>query len=438
MLNKVKAYIDSHHLLDSGKYLLALSGGADSVCLLRMMLSLGYDIEAVHCNFKLRGEESDRDERFCDSLCQSHGIVLHKVHFDTKEYASLHKISIEMAARELRYNYFEQLRVALDAKGILVAHHRDDNIETVLLNIIRGTGIRGLEGIKPRNGMIIRPLLCLSRQDILSYLSSINQEYITDSSNMEADVQRNKIRLNVIPVLKDIMSSATDNISNTINHVAEAVKVYDDAINNSISLCFKEERIDLEALYQQPSPEAVLYEILSRYGFYSVQVQQIYNCIQSSQPGKIWKSEHYVVAMDRTTLIIGKPVEALPVMVIPECGIYRYAGDTATISLEEKEFSSMLDISKEPSIATLDAEKITFPLTLRPVKPADRFTPFGMKGYKLVSDYLTDKKRNYFQRNSQLVIEDATGEIIWLVGERVSAQVAITADTIKTLTIRYY
>ena len=438
MLNKVKAYISRHSLLDSGKYLLALSGGADSVCLLRMMLSLGYDIEAVHCNFKLRGEESDRDERFCDSLCQSHGIVLHKVHFDTKEYASLHKISIEMAARELRYNYFEQLRVALDAKGILVAHHRDDNIETVLLNILRGTGIRGIEGIKPRNGMIIRPLLCLSRHDILSYLDSISQDYITDSSNMVADVQRNKIRLNLIPVLKDIMPSATDNISNTIDHVTEAVKVYDKAISDSISLCFKDNTIDLEMLSQQPSPEAVLHEILSQRGFNSMQVQQIYDSIQSAQPGKIWKSEHYIAAMDRASLIIGKSLAPLPLMVIPECGNYRYAGDTAIISIEEKEFNSMSEVSREPSVATLDAEKVAFPLTLRPVKAADRFTPFGMKGYKLVSDYLTDRKRNYFQRQSQLVLEDASGEIVWLVGERVSSKAAITTDTIKCLTIRYY
>jgi tRNA(Ile)-lysidine synthase len=169
-----------------------------------------------------------------------------------------------------------------------------------------------------------------------------------------------------------------------------------------------------------------------------MQVQQIYDSIQSAQPGKIWKSEHYIAAMDRASFIIGSPTAPLPLMVIPECGNYRYAGDTATISIEEKEFNSMSEVSKESSVATLDAEKVAFPLTLRPAKAADRFTPFGMKGYKLVSDYLTDRKRNYFQRQSQLVLEDASGEIVWLVGERVSSKVAITTDTIKCLTIRYY
>ena len=438
MLNKVRSYIHQHHLLDSGKYILALSGGADSVCLLRMMLSMGYDVDAVHCNFKLRGEESERDEQFCVSLCHAHGVTLHRVHFDTKEYASLHKISIEMAARELRYNYFEQLRKALDAEGILVAHHRDDNIETVLLNIIRGTGIRGLEGIKPRNGFILRPLLCLSRSEILSYLDSIQQDYITDSSNMVADVQRNKIRLNLIPAIQDILPSATDNIANTISHVSEAVKVYDESIRQSISLCFKDNTIDLEILSQQPSPEAVLHEILSPLGFNSVQVQQIFSSLSTAQPGKIWQSDTHLLAMDRGTLVVGKPIAPLPTMLLPECGNYRYADDRFTISLEASSYSGPQDISRNPLVATLDADRVEFPLTIRPVQPADRFVPYGMNGCKLVSDYLTDHKRNYFQRQGQLVLCDASGDILWLVGERVSAHAAITTDTINMLRIRYY
>lgn len=254
MLNKLKTYIAKHKLLGNGKYIVALSGGADSVCLLRVMLSMGYNVEAAHCNFRLRGDESNRDEEFCTSLCARLDVPLHKVHFDTREYASLHKVSIEMAARELRYAYFEQLRLAIGADGIVVAHHSDDNVETILLNLVRGTGIYGLEGIKPRNGFILRPLLCLSKNEILDYLSSVNQDFITDSSNLVDDVQRNKIRLNLMPVLRSVNPSASENILTTAENISQAARVYSHAINESVNECFDGKALDITKLLQQPSP----------------------------------------------------------------------------------------------------------------------------------------------------------------------------------------
>ena len=174
--NKVKAFIDSDCSIDaSSPVLVALSGGADSVALLRVLLELGYDCRAAHCNFHLRGDESDRDEQFVKNLCQQNDVQLHLIHFDTAEYASLHQVSIEMAARELRYRYFNQLRQDVGAETVCVAHHRDDAVETFLMNLLRGAGIHGLTGIRPRNGHIVRPLLCISRQDILQYLDSIGQ-----------------------------------------------------------------------------------------------------------------------------------------------------------------------------------------------------------------------------------------------------------------------
>lgn len=165
---------------------------------------MGIDTEAVTCNFHLRGKESDRDENFCVALCERLGIKLHRCHFDTRSYAEARKISIEMAARELRYRYFEQLRQDIGAEAICVAHHQDDSIETLLMNLIRGTGINGLKGIQPINGHIIRPLLCVGRKDIEDYLNSLGQDYVTDSTNLVDDVMRNKIRLNVIPLLETI------------------------------------------------------------------------------------------------------------------------------------------------------------------------------------------------------------------------------------------
>lgn len=436
MLNKLKTYIAKHKLLGNGKYIVALSGGADSVCLLRVMLSMGYNIEAAHCNFRLRGDESNRDEEFCTNLCARLDVPLHKVHFDTREYASLHKVSIEMAARELRYAYFEQLRLAIGADGIVVAHHSDDNVETILLNLVRGTGIYGLEGIKPRNGFILRPLLCLSKNEILDYLSSVNQDFITDSSNLVDDVQRNKIRLNLMPILRSVNPSASENILTTAENISQAARVYSHAINESVNECFDGKALDITKLLQQPSPEAVLYEVLKTFDFSSGTVRQIFDNL-SAPSGKTWSNDTYTVAMDRGTLFIGKSYSETPPLVIPEEGLYRIAGDVSNIKVEVAPLTAETIISKEPFIATLDADKVAFPLTLRLVQTGDRFVPFGMKGSKLISDYLTDKKKNYFQRKAQLVVADATDKIVWLIGERVSAEASVGPDTIKILTLRY-
>ena len=228
MKQKVSEYIRKRGLLKpEGHYLVALSGGADSVCLLLLLKQLGYSVEAIHCNFHLRGEESGRDESFCRQLCDEQQIKLHLVHFDTQAYAQLHKVSIEMAARQLRYRHFAHLCCDLQFQGVCVAHHQDDVAETVLMNLIRGTGIKGLSGIKPLQSMIfqlngqddstfqlpiIRPMLCVSRDEITDFLNQIGQTYVTDSTNLIPDVQRNKIRLQVLPLLREINPSVSRNI----------------------------------------------------------------------------------------------------------------------------------------------------------------------------------------------------------------------------------
>ena len=185
-------------------YLVALSGGADSVALLLSLKRLGFNVEAVHCNFHLRGEESDRDEKYCRNLCNNEGVRLHVVHFDTISYASLHKQSIEMAARNLRYSYFRQLASDIGAAGICVGHHIEDSVETLLINLIRGTGINGLTGIGMRNGIILRPLLEVTRQEIEEFLKKQGVSYVTDSTNLVDDVTRNRIRLNIMPLIREI------------------------------------------------------------------------------------------------------------------------------------------------------------------------------------------------------------------------------------------
>ncbi|KAA6337326.1 tRNA(Ile)-lysidine synthase, partial [termite gut metagenome] len=212
-IHQVAQYIKQEELLlPAGKALVALSGGADSVALLRILLSLGYDCEATHCNFCLRGEESDRDEAFVRELCRELHIPLHVTSFETSQYAKEKHVSIEMAARELRYNWFAEIKETSGASAIAVAHHKDDNAETLLLNLIRGTGINGLCGIRPKNGDIVRPLLCLSRDEITDYLRHIKQEYVTDSTNLQDEYTRNKIRRHILPLMREINPSIADSL----------------------------------------------------------------------------------------------------------------------------------------------------------------------------------------------------------------------------------
>ena len=427
-------------------FLVALSGGADSVCLLLAMKRLGYRVETIHCNFHLRGAESDRDEEFCKQLCEREQIPFHTVHFDTKTYAELHKVSIEMAARELRYGYFEQLRKAIDAEAILVAHHKNDAVETLLMNLIRGTGIHGLQGIKPRNGRIIRPLLCVSRKEIVEWLQEIGQDYVTDSTNLEDDVTRNKLRLNIIPLLEQINPAASENIAQTALRMVEAGKVFDTAMNEIISDVTAGSTddfvvIDKEKLNAASSKEYTLHTILSPYHFSPSQIEEI-ALSDYIQSGKTWESSTHQLVVDRKALLLRqKTVEGRRPFRIPETGtyvIYETKDRTECISIKSVVVDDVFKISKERDTVTLDADKVRFPLTIRRVETGDRFIPFGMKGSKLISDYLTDRKKNAFEKQNQLVMLDADGNVLWLIGERPDARCCITSGTINALVVRYY
>ena len=224
---KIEQYIDQEKLFTrEDKILVTLSGGADSVALLRLLLDMGYTCEAAHCTFHLRGDESVRDEMFVRELCLQLEVPLHVQHFQTTEEAEKRHISIEMVARELRYAWFEQLRLQQGANVIAVAHHKDDSVETLLLNLIRGTGINGLLGIRPKNGNIVRPLLCLDRKEITEYLQEIGQYYVTDSTNLQDEYTRNKIRLNLLPLMQEINPSVKESLLRTSEHLNDAALLY--------------------------------------------------------------------------------------------------------------------------------------------------------------------------------------------------------------------
>ena len=437
----VASNIVRHSLLDKHrKHIVALSGGADSVALLLILINLGYDVEAVHCNFHLRGAESDRDENFVKSLCVSKAVPLHLVHFDTLGYAELHKVSIEMAARELRYDYFEKLRCDIGAATICVAHHRDDNVETIVMNLIRGTGMRGLAGIRPVNGAVVRPLLCLSRHDIERYLADLGQTYVTDSTNLIDDVVRKKLRLNIIPLLKEINPAFSDNVCRTAEYASDAMCILNAAVSDAASRIITRYdeglSLDIRRLADEVSPAYLLYEILRQYGFSSAQSEAVYSNLNASS-GRIYSSSAgYELLIDRGHIIIEKSAQPFKPVAILEDGTYIVCAEHK-LKLVLQPIDAGFSISRSAAIATFDASKVRFPLTLRPVREGDRFVPFGMKGTKLVSDYLTDRKKTLFQKRRQLVLTDATDAIIWLVGERSDNRFRITASTAKALVVSW-
>lgn len=425
MIHKVERYIRKHRLLTEGdKVLVALSGGADSVALLVALKKLGYRCTAMHCNFHLRGEESDRDQAFVEELCKRLEAELHIVHFDTAGYAREKRISIEMAARELRYAAFEDYRASIMANAIAVAHHRDDAAETLLLNLTRGTGIKGLRGIRPRNGNIVRPLLCVGREEITDYLKWRGEEYVTDSTNLTTEYTRNKIRLEILPKLSEINPSIRESLAATAERIAEAELIYSKAIEEATARVKKGDTIDIEALKRETAPGTLLHELLSPLGFNSTQTDEILASLES-ESGKQFHSAEWRVIKDRDSLVITGHEKPFEPVILSQPGTTETRYGTLTLSYGTYNGT----FPKERSSATLDAEKTTWPLTLRRAEKGDRFAPFGMRGTKLVSDYLTDRKKNLMEKQQQLVVCDASGTILWLVGERPSADCRITEGT---------
>lgn len=441
MLNKVKQFIAEKHLLKADRlYLVALSGGADSVALLLVLKELGYSIEAVHCNFHLRGEESLRDEQYCKELCEQENIPLHIAHFDTKEYADLHKVSLEMAARDLRYKYFFQLKDDLQAAAICVGHHKEDSVETILINLLRGTGLSGMMGISPDANSIIRPLLSVSRQEIEQYLEERKVNYVTDSTNMIDDVVRNKIRLNIIPLLQEINPSVNDAILTTAQHLTDANIILQDSLEKTVKKAVLQSResikIDLSVVKSFPVPTYFLFHVLKPMGFTTTQIEEI-GRHTDGQTGQIWTSTTHELTHDRGFIYVHQhQKEGRSKLVLPEKGRYVF-DDKYSLRLSETDIRGEegTAFSRNPLLADLDASLVRFPLTLRRTQEGDRFVPLGMQGSQLVSDFLTNLKRNRFEKRDQMVLVDAADEIVWVVGLRINDRFKITPKTTDRLRI---
>ena len=422
MKGKVSSFISKHHLLQPNEQVLvALSGGADSVALLLLLCDLGYDCVAVHCNFHLRGEESMRDEKFVQNLCEQNHTKLFISHFQTEEFAKENKLSIEMAARQQRYAYFEELAHKLGVSSIAVAHHQDDQAETMLINLCRGTGIKGLRGMLPRNGKIIRPFLCITKHEILNYLSGREQSYIDDSTNFDNSFVRNKIRLDVLPILSTVNSRMIENFSRSAENLMEVENIYNEVVDDLLKRFVRTQQdgallIDGSSILNHRYANALLHELLMPHGFTSAQIEEI---SQGCQSGKKFLAANKTLWIDREKWLLSDTVteENLPML------------DTTLLNVDS------FVLQKTNDVAFVDASLIRGELQVRKADQSDWFIPFGMKGKKLVSRYLTDIKMPLWQKKEQYVITDESGNILWLVGQRLDNRYAVTASTKQVLRI---
>ena len=468
MLQTIKQYIGKNNLLQpNDKIIVGLSGGADSVVLLSVLHNLGYKCVAAHCNFHLRAEESDRDEWFAADFAASLSVPFFKKDFDTNAVAKERGISIEMAARDLRYEWFEELRKNENAQAIAVAHHQDDSIETLLLNLIRGTGIKGLAGIKPRSGFVVRPLLCVSKAEILQYAQTENIPFVNDSSNSLPEFTRNKIRLQVIPLLKTLNPSIDEALTQTMYNLNEAAKIYDAEVEKFKETVFDEKtgHISISLLKTFPSPETLLFELLKDFGFGKEIVFEIYKAIDSQSGKEFYSSTHRLVkdrevflllpiedAEEKTYLIQSDDVGILEVpfrMKISSCVIARAEARSnpplpQPLHKRERSISPPLGelegvdcfawrLAMTTNEAYLDKDKLHFPLILRKWQPGDKFIPFGMKGFQKLSDFFNNNKISKPEKEKIWLL--LSGEdIVWVVNHRIDNRFRIDENT-KTVCV---
>src|SRR5690554_1318314 len=436
MIDKAREYIENEKLLHPGaRVVVGLSGGMDSMALIDVLVRLEYQCTAAHCNFHLRGKESNRDADFVKEWCKNAGIPLVAVDFDTHHHAATHKISIEMAARELRYDWFEKVRQEQSAHAIAVAHHRDDSVETVLLNLIRGTGIKGVAGIAPRNRHVVRPLLSISREEIEAYIAERAIPYVVDSTNSEDIYVRNAIRLNIIPALESINPKAKEAIYRSSRHLAEVEKIYNRSIEESIGLLFRDNRINIRVLRKTVSPQSILFELLSPLGFSPSTIQDIYQSL-GSEPGKLFHGGAYRLIKDRDYFILDRPGEKAITG-----GVYRIDKGTSEIRypvhLTFKVKDAPVEIQKDQRFLYLDADKAVFPLLLRGWQQGDWFIPFGMSGKKKLSDFFTDIKFSIKEKEEAWVLLSGKS-ILGVVGKRSDNRFRVTEATKRVLVVELH
>ena len=444
--------------------LLAVSGGVDSVALCELCFQAGFHFEIAHCNFQLRGEESERDEKFVSQLGEKYWTKVFVKKFETKKYAEENKISIQVAARELRYEWFEELLneaiviseklpgksdsrllginqinssfITHQLKYILTAHHANDNIETLLMNFFKGTGIKGLQGILPKQGKIIRPLLFAKKEEILAFVNENNLEFVEDSSNASDKYTRNYFRNQLIPSIEKVFPKVEDNLINNIERFSEVDLLYQQAVqfhkDKLLEKKGNEIHIPVLKLLKAKPLKTILYEIIKEFGFTAHQTNEVVDLLKS-ESGKYISSSSHIIIKNRCWLIIASQntIEAANILINKNDTEIDF--ELGKLRLKYVD-SKPAKIPSSNLIAAIDAKEIKFPFLLRKWKQGDYFYPLGMQKKKKLSKFFIDQKKSLTDKEKIWVIE-SNKRIVWIVGERIDDRFKIKESTEKVLFI---
>ncbi len=451
-----------------GKILLAVSGGIDSMCMADLFRRTGLPFSVAHCNFHLRGEESDADEALVAQWAESSGAGFHKADFDTEAFASGRGVSIEMAARELRYGWFSRLCSDYGYAAVCVAHNANDNAETLFLNIVRGTGLRGLSGMSPESVLpysggtparLLRPMLSFTRKQIEGYVMSHSVSFREDRTNASDDYRRNRIRHQVFPVLEMMNPSFIKTVSAEMRRFAQAGAVADSYAASVIGRVTSEDKgcvsADLGALMSSDSWEYVLYCLLDRYGFNGTVADSLVSLLKSGRTlsGKRFHSTEFTLLTTGTSLII-RPVSSRDLLpddftarmndggftVVRGEGAYLCNGVSFSVSVADR--SSVPSLKQPEGTLLFDAAVLRFPFVCRKWKDGDWFVPFGMRGRKKVSDFFTDLKYDMFRKEEAVMIVDASDKsrddkrIAAVLGERIDDRYRVTPSTTSVIIVK--
>lgn len=440
MLDDFIKYIEERNICKIDEMiLLAVSGGIDSMVLTHLFQRAGFKTGIAHCNFSLRGEESDLDEELVRDTASGYGVSFYNIKFETKEHAKKLGISIQMAARELRYQWFEKIRSENNFDSVAVAHNLNDNIETLLINLIRGTGITGLTGMKPVSSRIIRPLLFASRERIREYRDQFDIPFREDKSNSDTKYTRNKIRHLILPVLKEINPALESTLTETAERLSGIYEIVTDQVQKITARSSYQDGMRLKYNIKNLKPclqnKALVFELFKVFGITGSNVTDLINVIEGRSGGKIITPTHKLIKNRGDLCII--PKEETDEIYCEINNTEELKRAPGIFSVEVSKVGDDFRITKDNSFAFLDLAKISFPMVIRRWHNGDYFVPFGMHNKKKLSDYFIDNKYALNEKEETLILESA-GAIVWIVGERIDDRFKVTSATTEVLVIESY
>jgi tRNA(Ile)-lysidine synthase len=433
-------FVEQNNLFTTGNQILAaVSGGMDSVLMAHLLKAAGFKFGIAHCNFMLRGNAANADQEFTRKLAQQLGVVFHTINFDTQKHAAEQKISIQMAARELRYQWFNHISQTTGYDVVALAHHQNDTIETILLNLTRGTGIAGLHGILPKNGQLVRPMLFLTRNDIETLITEEGLMYVEDASNASVKYARNKIRLQVIPLLKELNPNLEVTFENNLKHFRDLELLLEDkvkAVKRELLVRKQDEvHISLDEIGKLSPKRLLLFKLLQDFGFTYTVVDDLVSAL-GKHPGRVFENADFSLLLDREKLIISPKKEEVDVKISISQNDHEITYQNYKLTLLHDD--SPLIIKNNPMAASIDADKLVYPLTVRAWQQGDFFYPLGMKTRQKLSDFFTHEKVPLHKKSRVPILVNGNSEIVWIGGYRPDERYKVDNNTKKVTIFELY